>query len=38
MKPFKCQWCKYEWLPRTDDPKKCPKCGAREWKKKKESK
>jgi len=23
---FKCPYCKHIWVPKTDAPKKCPKC------------
>jgi rubrerythrin len=26
-KKMKCPYCGYEWVPRTADPKKCPRCG-----------
>lgn len=31
---FKCQNCKYEWLPRNTAklPKMCPSCQSRHWK------
>jgi predicted Zn-ribbon and HTH transcriptional regulator len=25
---IKCQKCGYEWIPRVENPKKCPKCGV----------
>lgn len=36
-----CVKCLFKWLPRADNPKKCPKCGTRNWneeKKKQEEK
>ncbi len=38
MKQEKCTRCKYEWLPRTPDPRACPNCKSRKWKLKKEEK
>ena len=34
--PYKltCAACAFTWLPRTAEPKKCPKCGSRNWQKK----
>ena len=32
MELLKCKRCGYEWLPRTPDPKVCPYCKSREWK------
>jgi len=26
-----CKRCNHEWNPRTNDPKKCPKCGSYNW-------
>lgn len=26
-----CNRCRYEWLARTDNPAKCPKCGSHAW-------
>ena len=31
-----CQRCGYDWPKRTKDPKKCPNCGSRIWKKPRE--
>jgi len=28
MKKLRCEKCKHEWVPRTDDPKACPNCKA----------
>lgn len=33
MKRLHCEKCGYEWLPRTEDVKECPKCKSRNWKK-----
>lgn len=27
-----CKRCGYSWIPRTDQPKECPKCKALTWK------
>ena len=32
MELLKCKRCGYDWLPRTADPKVCPRCKSREWK------
>ena len=35
LKKFKCQKCKWEWLPRREAvPKVCPKCKSYDWEKK----
>lgn len=26
-----CKRCGHSWLPRTDNPQKCPKCGSYRW-------
>lgn len=28
---MKCLRCKYEWQPRTDDVRQCPKCKSVKW-------
>lgn len=27
----KCRKCKYRWIARIEEPKKCPSCGTRKW-------
>lgn len=27
----KCLHCEWEWIPRTDNPKVCPKCKTHYW-------
>ena len=26
-----CLKCKHQWLPRTENPRECPKCKTRNW-------
>lgn len=30
---YKCKRCNFEWLPRVENPKACPNCNSRLWKK-----
>lgn len=30
-----CARCEYEWTPRTDNPKQCPRCKSHLWNKQK---
>jgi len=36
MEKLVCQKCGYSWIPRTLEPKECPKCKSRYWKSEKE--
>ena len=27
-----CKLCWYAWTPRTEEPKRCPRCQTRDWK------
>ncbi len=29
--PKRCKYCEHEWNARSDKPKRCPFCGARNW-------
>ena len=31
----KCEKCGYEWLARVENPKSCPECKRRDWRKEK---
>jgi Zn finger protein HypA/HybF involved in hydrogenase expression len=37
IKKLKCEDCRHEWIPRTENPVECPACKSRRWKKKKEN-
>jgi len=28
---YECKKCGYEWIPRVENPKKCPNCQTRDW-------
>jgi len=38
IKKLKCLQCNYEWMPRTNDVRRCPKCQSVFWDKEKENK
>lgn len=33
LKELECQKCDYRWTPRKENPKCCPNCMSRSWKK-----
>ena len=38
MEKNKCIKCGNEWIPRIEDPKRCPKCKTYDWKQKENDK
>jgi len=38
VQKLKCKRCGYEWIPRTEDVRRCPKCGTVYWDREREKK
>lgn len=36
IKKIKCLRCGFEWIPRTETPKACPRCKSYDWNKQRE--